>query len=81
MRTRTLLLVLLAVLLLIALGAAYTGFVTFHQDSQGVVVGDAAPLALNASELTTCCTFRQDGTERRCAVLPGYDCGYCKEYC
>ncbi len=68
--------VALAVIILVGLG--YTGYVTFHETEQGVVVGDAV---IQTSELKECCLFEEDGKGKTCSVIAPYDCSYCSEFC
>ncbi len=77
---KTAYLYLLVLLALLGLGAlAYTGLVTFHETTEGVVVGDAVTIAKGV--LTDCCTFVREGKTKTCSVIEPFECGYCDAFC
>lgn len=73
---RSTLIVLIIAFLLLSAG------LLIKNSREGVVAyGPSEQVVFNTTELKVCCTYLENGVEKKCSILQKYDCSVCEAKC
>jgi hypothetical protein len=69
------------VIVLVLIALACTGCTITSSATEKTVVLRNDTVSVDSSSVLDCCQFLDQGQAKTCAVLAGYDCSHCEEYC
>ena len=69
------------IVLIIAFLLLSTGLLIKNSREDIVAYGPSDQVVFNTTELKICCTYFENGEEKKCSILQKYDCSVCEAKC